>query len=461
MFDLREAFGWLSAGRLIGDGAIRVAGVSTDTRRIAAGDLFVAIRGERFDAHQFAPQARRAGAAAIVVERWVEGLAGPALMVSDSRHALGELAAGWRRRFALPVIAVTGSNGKTTVKEMIAAVLAAHFGEAHRLATAGNFNNDVGVPLSVFRLRDSHQAAVFELGMNRPGEIGWLSTIAQPTVALVNNAQREHQEFMASVEATALENGAVLASLPADGVAVFPGDDANTPIWRTLAGARRCIEFGLGPAPAVSASPDARPEAFSLNLPGGPVTVQLAIAGVHNVRNALAAAASCHALGIDAATIARGLAAFRPVGGRLVRNPLPGGATLIDDSYNANPDSMHAAIEVLADLPGPRLLVMGDMGEVGNQGPQFHGEAGRHAGARGIEKFFTLGEQSQEAAAAFGGGRHFSDMAELVAAVVAELPQVGSVLVKGSRFMKMERVVQAVMAAADQTPQHEEERHAS
>ena len=445
MFDLREAFGWLSAGRLIGDGAIRVAGVSTDTRQIAAGDLFVAIRGERFDAHQFAPQARRAGAAAIVVERWVEGLAGPALMVSDSRHALGELAAGWRRRFALPVIAVTGSNGKTTVKEMIAAVLAARFGEAHRLATAGNFNNDVGVPLSVFRLRDSHQAAVFELGMNRPGEIGWLSTIAQPTVALVNNAQREHQEFMASVEATALENGAALASLPADGVAVFPGDDANTPIWRTLAGARRCLEFGLGPAQAVSAPPDARPEAFSLNLPGGPVTVQLSIAGVHNVRNALAAAASCHALGIDAATIARGLAAFRPVSGRLVRNPLPGGATLLDDSYNANPDSVRAAIAVLASEPAPHVLVLGDMGEVGDQGPQFHQEVGAYARECGIGHLLVLGEAARASAAAFGqGAEHFDDIDALIARAGALAGGGGTVLVKGSRFMRMERVVAAL-----------------
>lgn len=239
MFDLRQALDWLSAGRLIGDPTVKVAGVCTDTRALAPGQLFVALRGERFDAHDFLAGARAKGAAAVLFERWVEDIPLPALWVPDSRRALGELAAGWRRRFALPLIAVTGSNGKTTVKEMVAAILAEAFGDNARLSTRGNLNNDVGVPLTLFNLTEAHRAAVIELGMNRPGEIAWLSEIAAPTIALVNNAQREHQEFMRSVEATAIENGQSIAALPADGVAVFPGDDPHTPIWRSLAGARR------------------------------------------------------------------------------------------------------------------------------------------------------------------------------------------------------------------------------
>ena len=247
MFSLREAFGWLDSARLVGDGAVRVASVCTDSRAIDPGCLFFALRGERFDAHDFAVQAQAAGAAALVLERWVPGVRVPALLVRDARRALGLVAAGWRRRFSLPLIAVTGSNGKTTVKEMVSAILAAHYGEDARLATAGNLNNDVGVPLTVFRLSERFRAAVLELGMNQPGEIAWLARIARPTVTLVNNAQREHQEFMRSVEATARENGAAIAALGADGVAVYPGDDEYAPVWRELAGARRRVEFGLAP----------------------------------------------------------------------------------------------------------------------------------------------------------------------------------------------------------------------
>jgi UDP-N-acetylmuramoyl-tripeptide--D-alanyl-D-alanine ligase len=445
VFSLREAFGWLSAGRLIGDGSVRVTSVCTDTRAFRPGTLFVALRGERFDAHEFVAGAQESGAAAVVVERWIDGMRGPALLVPDARRALGELAAGWRRRFAVPLLAVTGSNGKTTVKEMLASILAVRYGDQGRLATQGNLNNEVGVPLTLFGLRPEHRAAVIELGMNRPGEIAWLAEIAKPTVALVNNAQREHQEFMGSVEATARENGSVFGALDADGVAVFPGDDPHAGLWRSLAGSRRCVEFGLGGAFEVRAAEDARPEAFTLEVAGGRAEVRLSIDGAHNVRNALAAAACAHAAGIGSEDIAEGLRRFRPVRGRLVRLESAAGAALIDDSYNANPDSVRAAIEVLRDRPAPRVLVLGDMGEVGDRGPEFHREVGAHAAQCGIGHLLALGEATRDTVAAFGrGGEHFADVDALIARARGLAVAPATVLVKGSRFMRMERVVAAL-----------------
>ena len=446
MLSLRDAFDSLSAARLLGDGAVRVSEVCTDSRAIRPGCLFVALRGERFDAHEFAAQALAQGAAAVLAERDA-GVGHQQRGRAHARHpALGELAAGWRRRFTLPVIAVTGSNGKTTVKEMVSAILAQRFGDAARLATAGNLNNDVGVPLTVFRLRDAHQAAVLELGMNRPGEIAWLAAIARPTVALVNNAQREHQEFMGSVEATARENGAAIAALPADGVAVYPGDDAHTPIWRGLAGARRCVEFGLDDACAVSAAPDAAPGGFEMAIGAARVRVALSIDGGHSVRNALAAAACAHAIGIDADTIAQGLAQFRPVRGRLARLRGASGAAVIDDSYNANPDSVRAAIDVLAACATPRVLVLGDMGEVGENGAQYHDEVGAYAAQRGVGHLLALGDATRASVAAFGAGaEHFDDVAALEARARALAVADATVLVKGSRFMRMERVVAALV----------------
>jgi UDP-N-acetylmuramyl pentapeptide synthase len=472
MFELRDALGWLSAGRLIGDPSVAIREVCTDTRSLAAGALFVALRGERHDAHAFLAGARNAGAAAVMFERWVENIPLPALWVPDTRRALGELALGWRRRYAQPLIAVTGSNGKTTVKEMISAILAQAFGEDARLATRGNLNNEIGVPLTLFRLRESQRAAVLELGMNQPGEIAWLAKIAAPTVALVNNAQREHQEFLSGVEATAIENGQAIAALPADGVAVYPGDDPCSPIWRELAAGRRQIEFGLlgpgaseasGPAGAsgdpafapasawsVWAPVDAKPQGFTMTIDGEPLVVRLAIDGAHNVRNALAAAACAHAIGIDSGAIARGLSHFRPVAGRLRRLQAASGAALVDDSYNANPDSVRAAIDVLSGLAGPRVLVLGDMGEVGADGPRYHREVGDYARERGIEHLLAAGDATQDTVAAFGAGaEHFADIESLSAraAVLARPP--ATVLVKGSRFMRMERVVDALAGSSE------------
>jgi len=445
VFSLREAFDWLAAGRLIGDATARVQEVCTDSRDLRAGCLFVALRGERFDAHDFLVQATRQGAAAVMCERWVDGLRAPGLLVPDARRALGELARGWRARFSLPLIAVTGSNGKTTVKEMIASILAAQFGEQARLATAGNQNNEVGVPLTLFRLRDAHRAAVVELGMNHVGEIAWLAEIARPGVTLVNNAQREHQEFLGSVEATARENGAAIAALPAGGVAVFPAHDACAHVWRTLAGARRRIEFGTGGGLEVGAPADAEPAGFDLEVGGELRRVSLSIDGRHNVHNALAAAACAHAIGIGPDAIVAGLERFRPVRGRMARLNCATGATLIDDSYNANPDSVRAAIDVLARWDGPRVLVLGDMGEVGEQGPQYHREVGEYAAARGVQHLLALGEATRATVQAFGAGaEHFDSIEPLVARARELAPPGACVLVKGSLFMRMGRVVAAL-----------------
>jgi UDP-N-acetylmuramoyl-tripeptide--D-alanyl-D-alanine ligase len=438
-----DAVQWVVADP--GDGVAPLSGVSTDSRSTRAGELYVALRGDRFDGHDFIGQARTAGAGALLVERWTQECAPPAFIVPDARQALGQIAAGWRRRWSLPLIAITGSNGKTTVKEMVAAVLAAEYGEAQRLATRGNLNNDIGVPLTLLRLGEAHRAAVVELGMNRPGEIAWLASLAAATVALVNNAQREHQEFMFTVEATARENGAALAALPASGTAVYPGDDPHTPIWRELAGNRRRIEFGWTHDCPVHAAPDASPDGFAISIDGVSIDVRLAIDGRHNVRNAMAAAACCHAAGVSAAAIAAGLAAFTPASGRLRRIAAASGARLIDDSYNANPDSVRAAIDVLADLPGERLLVLGDMGEVGEKGPEFHREVGAYARERGITRLLAFGAQSALAVEAFGAQGEHHDRIEAIAARAVELAADGtSVLVKGSRSMRMERVVEAL-----------------
>ena len=457
MLELRRVFEWLSQASFHGSGGERVSGICTDSRAVDRDCLFVALRGDTFDAHDFVTQARASGASAVMVERRIPGLTAPSIQVPDTRRALGELARGWRRQFRLPLVAVTGSNGKTTVKEMIAAIFAASASEEARLATRGNLNNDVGVPLTLLRLTAAHRLAVVELGMNHPGEIAWLASVAMPTVALVNNAQREHQEFLASVEATARENGSVLQALKPDGCAVFPGDDpAHTPIWRALSAQRRSFEFGLsadgsgiaGRPLAVSASPDSRPESFELRMGGDSRRISLSIDGAHNVRNALAAAAAALAAGVSPDAIGEGLARFRPAPGRLVRHALAGGATLIDDSYNANPDSVLAAIALLADRPGPRVLVLGDMGEVGDHGPVWHREVGEEAARQGIEHVLLAGHATQATVQGCGSAaEHFGDDIEALTARAERLARPGAtVLVKGSRFMRMERVVKALTA---------------
>jgi UDP-N-acetylmuramoyl-tripeptide--D-alanyl-D-alanine ligase len=438
------------ASATVGDGRIGFSSVSTDTRTLAPGALFVALRGERFDGHDYVATAGARGAAAALVERAVD-VDLPQVVVPDSRHALGVAAAQWRARFSPPVIAVAGSNGKTTVTQMIAAILAAEFGEKGRLATRGNLNNEIGVPLMLWQLTKAHRAAVFELGMNHPGEIAMLAEWVRPTVALVNNAQREHQEFMQSVEATALENGEVIAALPLseDGVAVFPADDPCTPIWRQLAGTRRVVDFALDADAVVTATYalSDRGARIVMATPLGLLTVELSAGGLHNVRNAMAAAACAIAAGVAAPSIVAGLRAFAPVSGRGLRLATREGAQLIDDSYNANPDSVRAAIDLLAAAPGRRVLVLGDMGEVGTRGPEFHHEVGRHARERGVDTLLALGDATRVTVAAFGDGAlHCADADALLAALRPLLAPGATVLVKGSRFMRMERIVQALAA---------------
>ncbi len=469
LMTLAQAHALLPQSALVGDGATAIQRVHSDTRSLQAGDLFVALRGDNFDAHDYLPQARAAGAAAALAERDLLEAGLPGLIVPDVLAALQQLATAWRATLQLPLIAVTGSNGKTTVTQMIAAILRAWLGDA-ALATVGNFNNHIGVPLTVLRLRQDgvlwHRAAVLELGMNHPGEINQLAGMAQPTVALVNNAQREHQEFMASVEAVAIENGAVISALPTAGTAVFPADDAHTPLWRALAGNRQQITFGLDVGADVWASAtwtqDAEGGHWLLHgrTPAGPLHLQLHAPGEHNLRNALAAAAAALAAGAPLEAIAAGLSAFRPVSGRSQASTLWLGGrqvTLVNDSYNANPDSVRAAIDLLASLPGPRWLVLGDMGEVGDFGVAFHTEVGAYARAVGIEHLWTAGALCAHAAAAFGAGAQHFDNAEALMAALGALPAVKSVLVKGSRFMRMERVVAALQQRGEPPKKQQEQ----
>jgi UDP-N-acetylmuramoyl-tripeptide--D-alanyl-D-alanine ligase len=452
MMDLREAAQG-ARGEARGANA-RFAAVSSDTRTIEEGALFVALRGERFDGHEYIAAARARGAVAAMVDRHAPSPGGdsplPLLVVDDTRLGLGRLAAYWRRKFKLPLIAVAGSNGKTTVKEMIASILAEHAGAGRSYATPGNLNNDIGLPLTLLGLRAQHLCAVVELGMNHPGETAYLAGIAQPTVALVNNAQREHQEFMQSVEDVAHEHGAVFSALPADGVAVINADDTYADYWRGLCAPRRVLDFGLERPAAMGGRFELRNfgSEIVLHAPEGEAAISLHAAGVHNVRNALAAAAAAAGAGAGLAAIARGLAGFQPLQGRLQKQSGKRGTTVLDDTYNANPDSVIAAIEVLARAAGRKLLVLGDMGEVGVHGAAFHAEIGRRARAANIDRLYLLGELCTHAAEAFGeGAQHYNDIDALLAALEPGLAPGVTVLIKGSRFMRMERVVRALTGA--------------
>ncbi|HUH60531.1 MAG TPA: bifunctional UDP-N-acetylmuramoyl-L-alanyl-D-glutamate--2,6-diaminopimelate ligase MurE/UDP-N-acetylmuramoyl-tripeptide--D-alanyl-D-alanine ligase MurF [Candidimonas sp.] len=427
---------------------LRGLAISTDSRNIQAGQLFVALKGDAFDGHAYLPQVEQAGACAAIVERRDNAVGLPQFALGDTRQALIRIGTAWRRCFDLPVIGVAGSNGKTTTKEMIAAILRSWLGSSSALATQGNLNNDIGVPLTVLRLGAAHRGAVIELGMNHPGEIALLAAIAQPTVGLVNNAQREHQEFMHTVEAVALENGAAIQALPADGIAVFPGDDIYTALWRDLAGDRRVLDFGFEPHFAIHAD-EIRAEstrtAFRLHTPDGNAVLTLGTPGLHNLRNALAAAACAGAAGVPFPAIVQGLEAFNPVSGRMQPRKLDDGFHLIDDTYNANPDSVRAAIDVLAQLPGKKILVLGDMGEVGADGPAMHIEVGAYARERGIDTLLTFGPAAAAAANAFGGNAVAFDSIEALTGHLAMLVP-ANILVKGSRSMRMERVVRALEA---------------
>ncbi|MEO8135698.1 MAG: UDP-N-acetylmuramoyl-tripeptide--D-alanyl-D-alanine ligase [Betaproteobacteria bacterium] len=429
--------------------------VTIDSRGVRAGDLFVALKGERVDGHAFVDSALAAGAAGALVRADAAQQVRACLTVADPLLALGQLARAWRARFTLPLIAVVGSNGKTTVTQMIASILREHARE-RAFHTEGNLNNEIGLPLTLVRLRPLHTVGVVELGMNHRGEIAYLSGIARPTVALVNNAQREHQEFLQSVDDVAAENASVFDFLPHDGIAIVNADDAHAVYCRRRAGGRRVLSFGLDQPADIRGT--AGGAAFGNHLEiqvgdGGEdarAEVPLRIAGRHNALNALAAAAAAIAVGVPLPTIARGLAAFTPVSGRLAKRMLANGAVVLDDSYNANPDSVRAAIDVLTGVAGRRVLVLGRMAEVGAQGPEFHREVGAYAKARGIDALLTLGPEAAEAATAFGGGAGpFADVQELIARAREVAAPGTTLLVKGSRSARMERVVRALLDEGD------------
>lgn len=459
MITLRQLHSWLEGSTLFGNPDTVITRVHTDTRSIEAGDLFVALSGELFDGNAFVEDAISKGAVAVIAQHGLKEKSVQGLEIANTKLALGTIAARWRAQFDLPLIAVTGSNGKTTVTQMLASILLAHASD-QSLATLGNLNNDIGVPLTLMRLRNSHSIAVVELGMNHPGEIAYLSSIVKPTVVLVNNAQREHLEFMVNVESVAKENGSAILELSDSGVAVYPQDDDYCAVWKKLSGQRRTLTFSMDSnAEEIG---DEKADVFSISsdwvngqwqiaagTPLGKISYSLTIAGRHNVKNSLAAVACAIAAKIPLNTIVNGLQAFSAVKGRSFTQTISiNGSDLlmIDDSYNSNPDSMKAAIDSLSEMAEPKLIVMGDMGEVGEQGLAFHAEVGEYAKTKGIQQLFALGALSQDAVKNFKGAQHFESMDALLTAVSAEVAHSKSILVKGSRFMKMERVTAHILA---------------
>jgi len=418
-------------------------GISTDTRTLAEGNLFVALQGPNFDGHDYLQQAQKMGAvAAAVTNTTHDGL--PMLQVEDTRLALGELAAHWRAQFSIPVIAVTGSNGKTSVKEMLASILCC-CGEAW--VTKGNLNNDIGVPQTLFGLTAGHDYAVIELGANHPGEIAYLTDIVQPTVALINNAGPAHLEGFGDLSGVAHAKGELFERIPTDAVCIINTDDAYADLWRSLAAPRRIISFGMNARADVRAGWKGDIDGSNIRLvtPMGAESFRLALPGQHNVMNALAAAAAALAVEIPLAGVAEGLSRMQPVHGRWESQPGIGGIQLIDDTYNANPGSLQVALDLLSRTDAETWLVLGDMGELGPAGERLHRKVGEEAREAGVRYLFSLGELAQQAAETFGeGAASFNDVDVLNAQLQQQVHEGVTVLVKGSRAMRMERVVEAL-----------------
>ena len=434
-------------------------GVSTDTRQLQQGSLYVALQGPNHDGHDYLDAARERGAAAAAVSH-ITNTSLPLLEVDDTRLALGRLAAYWRAQFTLPVVAVTGSNGKTTVRSMTHAILSR---AGRTLATQGNLNNDIGLPLTLFRLAPEDRYAVLEIGANHPGEIDYLAAIARPDIAVVTNAGPAHLEGFGDVAGVARSKGEVFERLGAQGVAIINADDRYAPLWRELAAHCRIVDFGLQTDAAVHArwQGDVSGSRVLLSTPWGDTEFHLPLPGRHNVMNALAASAAALAAGAGLDAVSQGLASLSPVAGRFTIHRLPQDITVIDDTYNANPGSLQAAIEVLATAGGETWLVLGDMGELGPDAPGLHAEAGRRAREAGVNRLFALGELARAAAESFGGNATaFNTLEELVAALRETVHDGLHVLVKGSRRMRMERVVEALgVAAQGQPPSGPEARH--
>ena len=426
--------------------------VSTDTRSLGPGQLFFALRGDRYDASDFIADAAERGAAGAVVEQLAE-VELSQIEVDDSRLALGALARAWRAHFDIPVIGITGSNGKTTVKELTASIMRAVFagqGNDAVLSTQGNLNNDIGLPLTLLRLRDFHQAAVVEMGANHPGEISMLADIAQNNIAVITNAARAHLEGFGSLEEVARTKGGILDPLTESGVAVLNRDDRFFNDWVKRIGSASLSSFGTTPEADFhydNLRVNAAGTGFSFRMltPQGEIDISLPLAGKHNVLNALAAAAAAMAAGAAAEHVQAGLANSANVPGRLRAFSCSSGAVIYDDSYNANPDSVAAAIAFLEELPGEPWLVLGDMGELGPDAAALHRGMGERARDAGIRKLFCTGEMSRETVSGFGQGAHwFATLDQLSDALLPELKSGRNVLIKGSRFMGLDRLVRQI-----------------
>jgi len=427
--------------------------VVSDTRQLQRGDLFVALQGEHFDGHDYVLRAASLGAAGSLVSRAVDGAPAQVVAAADTLEALQAYARSWRADFELPLIGVTGSSGKTTTKQMLAAVCATR---GAVLATEGNLNNHIGVPLTLLRLRAGYRTAVIEMGASHLGEIALLASMARPDIGIVTQAGDAHLEGFGSRQGVAQGKGELYTALAGRGVAVINRDDAYFDLWRELAGGATVLSFGLSDSAHVRAEdirgqPEHAPSAtvFNLLTPQGRARVELPLPGRHNVLNALAAAAAGLALGLDLSAIASGLAQVRPVAGRLNWKRTMQGARLLDDSYNANPTSLRAALDLLATLPGERWLVLGDMGELGGDAAAIHEEAGRTARALGIDRLYSVGALAEAAAAGFGArAQHCATVEGLIEALREQLAEADAgnvaLLVKGSRSSRMERVVAAL-----------------
>ena len=424
----------------------RFRGCSYDSRTLQPDELFIALRGETRDGHDFIPAACANGAGAALVEQDADYPL-PVIRVDDARKQSGLLAAYWRARFDLPVIAVTGSNGKTTVKEMLSAILSVN---ARVLATRGNLNNDIGVPLTLFRLAPGHAYAVVEMGANHPGEIRWLSRLAGPQVALVTQCAPAHLQGFGSVDGVAKAKAEIYEGLAPGGTAIVNGDDAYAGFWLERTRGNRQITFGMEAqadvrAAAVRFDPAAGQVRFALEVPGGKAIAELHLPGAHNVMNALAAAACCHAVDIPLEQVIAGLGRVRAVKGRMQWKPGQHGAGIFDDSYNANPASLRAALEVACGVPGRCWLVLGDMGELGAAAAGLHEEAGAQARALGVERLYGIGALAGHAVTGFGAGAvHFTELDDLIESLRTELRPDVVLLVKGSRSMALERVAGAL-----------------
>ncbi len=443
----------ITAGELHGND-VEFSALSIDSRSINSGELFVALRGPSFDGHAFIDEAQQKGVIALLVEHPVDSDL-PQVVVSDSHQALGELAAAWRLRYQMPLIAVTGSNGKTTVKEMLASILGVMSTQPGKvLATHGNLNNDIGVPLTLMRLSSEHSYAVIEMGANHAGEIRYLTHLARPTIALVNNAGPAHLEGFGDVKGVANAKGEIFEGLQAEGVAIFNADDDYADVWRGLCVDRACHTFALSNEADVTASDlrlsDDAGYCFRLHAAQGSIDITLHLPGRHNVMNALAASAAALTAGATLEAVRDGLQALGSVGGRLQVKQGMAGITVIDDTYNANPASLQVALDMLNDYgDGEKILVLGDMGELGALATTLHQQMGEQALTSGIDQLFTIGAQAQHAAQAFGSAaNHFATQAALVAALKSAISAKKNnmmVLVKGSRSMQMERVVAALL----------------